>query len=78
MDKKVDLETAMQFCENNGNMKCFETSAKEGTGIPEAMEEVVRQAAEQKRQEEEEIFIPRDIDLGQPTHAQTQHGSCGC
>ena len=78
MDKAVDLEAAKQFCEKHGNMKCFETSAKEGTGIPEAMEEVVRQAAEQKRQEEEEIFIPRDIDLGKPTPSTNQGGNCGC
>ena len=78
MDKAVDLETAKQFCESHGNMKCFETSAKEGTGIPEAMEEVVRQAAEQKRQEEEEIFIPRDIDLGKPTTSHSPGGNCGC
>lgn len=78
IDKAVDLEVTKQFCEAHGNMPCFETSAKEGTGIPEAMEEVVRRAAQQKRQEEEEIFIPRDIDLGKPTEPQTQSGNCGC
>lgn len=77
MDKAVDLETAKQFGESHGDMPCFETSAKEGTGIPEAMEEVVRRAAQQKRQEEE-IFIPRDIDLGKPTEPQTHGGNCGC
>lgn len=78
LDKAVDLETAQQFCAGQGEMPCFETSAKEGTGIPEAMEEVVRRAAQQKRQEEEEIFIPRDIDLGQPTQPATRGSDCGC
>jgi len=78
MDKAVDKETAEQFGETHGGMPCFETSAKEGTGIKEAMEEVVRRAAQQKRQEEEEIFIPRDIDLGKPTEPQSRGGDCGC
>ena len=53
-DKTVNQEAVASFCENNGGMKYFETSAKEGSGILEAMEEVVRQAAKQKR-----VYQPR-------------------
>ena len=79
MDKTVDTESVNQFCENLGAMPNFETSAKEGTGIFEAMEEVVRRAAAQKREEEEEIFIPRDIDIGKPAPTRSGGGECsGC
>lgn len=77
-DKCVDLETVEAFCESNGGMKNFETSAKEGVGILEAMEEVVRQAAEQKKLEEEEIFIPRELDTGNAKPSQMSGGNCGC
>ena len=76
-DKNVDTEEVEAFCGESGNMKSYECSAKEGTGIAEAMEEVVRQAAMQKKLEEEEIFIPRDIDLGNPKPVPT-NGNCTC
>lgn len=62
-------------------MKNFETSAKEGSGILEAMEEVVRQAAKQKREEEEEIFIPGELNLGEELNNNNNRGGnsdCGC
>lgn len=77
MDKTVDNEAAQEFCNANGGMPNFATSAKEGTGIPEAMEEVVRRAAQQKHLEEEEIFIPRDIDIGKPSPTRSSGGDCG-
>ena len=77
IDKAVDAEAVEQFCSANGEMPNFATSAKEGTGIQEAMQEVVRQAAKQKHLEEEEIFIPRDIDIGKPTPTRSSGGDCG-
>ena len=81
-DKTVNQEAVASFCENNGGMKYFETSAKEGSGILEAMEEVVRQAAKQKREEEEEIFIPGELNLGEELNNNNNRGGgnsdCGC
>jgi GTPase SAR1 family protein len=80
-DRAVDQETTSKFCEDNGNLKAYETSAKEGSGINEAMEEIVRQANQHRQEEEEEIFIPREINLGEETgtrHGNGSYGDCGC
>lgn len=76
-DRDVEQESVSKFCEDNGGMKFFETSAKEGLGIKEAMEEVVRQAAILKQEEEEEIFIPRELNLAEDGNMKQKGGNYG-
>lgn len=77
-DRAVDAEDVQGFSEANGGMKWFDTSAKEGTGIYEAMEEAVKLAAAQKKLEEDEIFIPGELDIKPREKLPQSGGNCGC
>ena len=77
-DKAVDEEDVRAFAEANGGLKSFETSAKEDVGILDAMTEAVKLAAAAKRMDEDEIFIPSEIDIKPTPRRQNRGGDCGC
>ena len=77
-DKAVDVEDVRGFSEANGGILFFETSAKEDVGIVDAMTEAVKLAAAAKRLDEDEIFIPSEIDIKPTPRRQNRGGDCGC
>lgn len=73
--REVDKNDAEQFCEGNGKMGFFETSAKDDVGIQNAFEEIVKFSAEQH--EEEDVYIPPTI-MVKPGKKKDHQDSCGC
>ena len=51
--RKVDFREAQDFCERNGNMMFFETSAKDSTNVNEAFNNLARQAVEAQKEASE-------------------------
>ena len=51
--RRVDFREAQDFCERNGNMMFFETSAKDSTNVNEAFNNLARQAVEAQKEASE-------------------------
>ena len=51
--RKVNFKEAQDFCERNGNMMFFETSAKDSTNVNEAFNNLARQAVEAQKEASE-------------------------
>ena len=51
--RKVNYKDALDFCERNGNMMFFQTSAKDSTNVNEAFNNLARQAVEAQKEASE-------------------------
>ena len=51
--RKVNFKEAQDFCERNGNMMFFETSAKDSTNVNEAFNNLARYAVEAQKEASE-------------------------
>ena len=71
----VDTNDADAFCEGNGKMGFFETSAKNDLGIQKAFEQIIKFSAEQH--EEEDVYIPPTI-MVKPGKKKDNQDSCSC
>ena len=75
-ERKVQVPEIKQYCETKSNMPYFETSAKDNTNVKAAFEEVAKLAFK-RRSKEDEILIPKRVELIQ-TNQQTQYKNwCG-
>ncbi len=73
--REIDKKEAEEFCEGNGKMGFFETSAKDNLGIQSAFEQIVKFSAQQH--EEDDVYIPPTI-MVKPGKKQETQGDCGC
>jgi Ras-related protein Rab-7A len=78
-DRKVEKARVENWCQNNGGLSNFETSAKDNVGVSEAFEKVTSSASEMIK--EEEIYVPPTVKLGkknvQNSNKTTKEG-CNC
>ena len=77
-ERKVQKLKAESWCQNNGNYRYFETSAKDDISVNEAFEAITTLASEQVK--EEEIYIPSTIKLNDPNKKPAGNSSqqCSC
>lgn len=91
---KVDLEERRQvaagvaqgWCEaqggsgdgDGGGVRYFEASAKDNVGVEEAFLAVVALAFKRRAAVEEELVLPRSVDLGTPRQRPAKSSSCQC
>ena len=75
-DRKVTKAKAENWCQNNGNYRYFETSAKDDIAVNDAFETITTLASEQVK--EEEIYIPSTIKLNDTTKNKTPQQSQNC
>ena len=61
-ERKVEKARVEAWCQGNGNLASFETSAKENLGVAEAFENITSQAS--KMVKEDEIYVPPTVKLG--------------
>lgn len=65
------------WCQNNGELQFFETSAKDDVQVKDAFQVITALAADQVK--EEEIYIPPTIDLNKAKKPKgKKSGGCGC
>ncbi|CCF75270.2 Ras-related protein Rab-7A [Babesia microti strain RI] len=74
VNRKVPLQSAINWCKVNGEITHFETSAKNSTNVQEAFENVTRRAL-QRDNADDEIYIPDTLSL---THDYVPRGGRGC
>jgi Ras-related protein Rab-7A len=79
-DKRtVTARTAQAWCQKNGDIKYFETSAKDNTGVDEAFIHVATQAFKKKARAEEEDVVPKGkVDLGKSNQQKKKDDGCPC
>jgi Ras-related protein Rab-7A len=61
-ERKVEKSRAENWCQNNGGLFYFETSAKENIGVNEAFDRITSEAS--KMNKDEEIYVPPTVKLG--------------
>mmetsp|Transcript_1857 Transcript_1857/g.2981 ORF Transcript_1857/g.2981 Transcript_1857/m.2981 type:complete len:180 (+) Transcript_1857:887-1426(+) len=72
-ERKVSAAKAQQWCQNNGNLPFFETSAKDAVNVEEAFQTIARNALAQVKEEEE--YKPK-IDLAKPNKEAKKQKCC--
>eukprot|EP01118_Nematostelium_gracile_P017615 TRINITY_DN758_c0_g1_i3.p2 TRINITY_DN758_c0_g1~~TRINITY_DN758_c0_g1_i3.p2 ORF type:complete len:203 (-),score=57.26 TRINITY_DN758_c0_g1_i3:114-722(-) len=77
---KIDLENrtvsakrAAAWCQTNGNIPCFETSAKESINVDQAFQTIAKNALAQEQSDDLELPNPT-IELGK----EKKNGGCPC
>lgn len=77
-ERKVQKDKATAWCDNQGgNIKYFECSAKNDTGVKSAFEKVTELASEQVK--EEELYIPPTVNLNDVKQRKKPgKESCSC
>lgn len=76
--RAVSQKAAVTWCQNKGdNVKYFETSAKDSTGVESAFLAVATQALDKKKSVDENMVMPKPINLNQKAPAQKKEG-CPC
>lgn len=76
--RAVSQKAAVTWCQNKGdNVKYFETSAKDSTGVESAFLAVATQALNKKKSVDEDMVMPKPIDLNKKQPAQKKEG-CPC
>lgn len=82
--RQVATKTVQGWCAKQnagegaeGEMKYFETSAKDNIGVDEAFQAVAATALSKKAAAEEEVVLPQTVNLSQPA-APAQQKSSGC
>lgn len=73
--RAVSKQKAQRWCQQNGNLPYFETSAKEATGVQQAFEVVGRSALQQSSADEFDQEYPDGVDFSQYEQENT---GCGC
>eukprot|EP00658_Telonema_sp_P-2_P064319 TRINITY_DN5325_c0_g1_i10.p1 TRINITY_DN5325_c0_g1~~TRINITY_DN5325_c0_g1_i10.p1 ORF type:complete len:203 (-),score=72.95 TRINITY_DN5325_c0_g1_i10:969-1577(-) len=76
--RAVSQKAAVTWCQNKGdNVKYFETSAKDSTGVESAFLAVATQALNKKKSVDEDMVMPKPIDLNKKQTTQKKEG-CPC
>ena len=73
----VPTKRAMAWCQQKGNIPLFETSAKEAINVEQAFQTIAKNVLKQDP-DDNEIFVPESIDLGQQSEKPQQSDGCGC
>jgi len=80
---KIDLENravtqkrAQAWCQANGSIPYFETSAKEAINVDQAFQMIARNALQQEQSVEDDI-IPNTV-VPLPDNGQKPQKGCGC
>ena len=74
-ERKVQKSKAEMWCQNNGELQFFETSAKNDVQVKDAFQIITALAADQVK--EEEIYIPPTIDLNKAKKPKNRQSN-GC
>ena len=79
-DKKtVTNRTAEAWCQKNDEaIKFFECSAKDNTGVEDAFLCVATAALKKKAHQDEEVALPRTVNLNERQKPQKQEDKCPC
>eukprot|EP00758_Cryptobia_borreli_P009015 Tbor_TRINITY_DN5439_c3_g1::TRINITY_DN5439_c3_g1_i1::g.24360::m.24360/K07897/RAB7A; Ras-related protein Rab-7A len=79
-DKRAVLQkAAIAWCQNkDSNVKYFETSAKESTGVEEAFLAVATEALNKKKTVDEDLNMPKPIDLNKSKNSNKKDDACRC
>ncbi len=70
----VTRKKAKEWCQQQGNMSFFETSAKEATNVEAAFIKVAQLALQQEQQSDDQAYLPETIEMG----SVGSEGGCGC
>eukprot|EP00761_Pharyngomonas_kirbyi_P011344 gb/GECH01011369.1/.p1 GENE.gb/GECH01011369.1/~~gb/GECH01011369.1/.p1 ORF type:complete len:207 (+),score=46.98 gb/GECH01011369.1/:1-621(+) len=74
--RQVTQKQALAWCQLKNNIPYFETSAKMSMNVDDAFKVIARNALKKKEEEEEDIYIPNQLDGLKDTPQETRSGGC--
>jgi len=76
-NRAVTQKRAQAWCQGNGNIPYFETSAKEAINVDQAFQTIAKNALQQEQSIEDDI-IPNTVTLPESNEKPSNSGGCAC
>jgi len=72
----VPQKRALAWCQENGNLPYFSTSAKDGVNVEQAFLAIVRNSLKRVNEDMDEEFFPQPVSLPEPKQIVTKEKGC--
>jgi len=76
--RMVSSKDATRWCQENGNLQYFETSAKESTNIDQAFQTITKFALARLKEDRGKDLEEPLVDFGSPGPTNVRKGGCTC